>query len=388
MKNIWTIMKKEFSRFFKDKRLVLALVLPGILIYVIYSFLGQGVFDKIGKTDENYVYQIYTVNMPEAFQEPFSKTDKIELHAVSSEEANAVKDKVADKDTDLLVVFPDDFEEAYEAVKNGTSETYPQVQLYYNTTRTEGSQAFALFSTLISEFQQEVNPFFLAVPQDLATEKDTTGMIFSMIAPMLVLMFLFSGCMAVAPESIAGEKERGTFATMLVTPVKRSHIAVGKIISLSVLSLISGLCSFLGLILSLPKLMGGMEGVSASVYSAGSYLMLLGIILSSVLVIVSLISVVSALAKSVKEATNMIGPMMILVMLLGVSTMFSSGAVGSFFWYLIPLYNSARAMSGIFSFAASPVAVFITIGANVAAAVLLAFALAKMFDNEKIMFNK
>ena len=49
MKNIWTIMKKEFSRFFKDKRLVLALVLPGILIYVIYSFLGQGVFDKIGK---------------------------------------------------------------------------------------------------------------------------------------------------------------------------------------------------------------------------------------------------------------------------------------------------------------------------------------------------
>lgn len=388
MKNIWTIMKKEFSRFFKDKRLVLALVLPGILIYLIYSFLGNGIFSKLGGTDENYVYQIYTANMPEAFQEPFSKTDKIELHAISSEEANAVKDKVADKDTDLLVVFPDDFEEAYEAVKNGTSETYPQVQLYYNTTRTEGSQAYALFSTLISEFQQEVNPYFLAVPQDLATAKDTTGMIFSMIAPMLVLMFLFSGCMAVAPESIAGEKERGTFATMLVTPVKRSHIAVGKIISLSVLSLISGLCSFLGLILSLPKLMGGMEGVSASVYSAGSYLMLLGIILSSVLVIVSLISIVSALAKSVKEATNMIGPMMILVMLLGVSTMFSSGAVGSFFWYLIPLYNSARAMSGIFSFAASPVAVFITIGANVAAAVLLAFALAKMFDNEKIMFNK
>ena len=388
MKNIWTIMKKEISRFFKDKRLVLALVLPGILIYLIYSFLGNGIFSKLGGTDENYVYQIYTANMPEAFKEPFSKTDKIELHAISSEEANAVKDKVADKDTDLLVVFPDDFEEAYEAVKNGTSETYPQVQLYYNTTRTEGSQAYALFSTLISEFQQEVNPYFLAVPQDLATAKDTTGMIFSMIAPMLVLMFLFSGCMAVAPESIAGEKERGTFATMLVTPVKRSHIAVGKIISLSVLSLISGLCSFLGLILSLPKLMGGMEGVSASVYSAGSYLMLLGIILSSVLVIVSLISVVSALAKSVKEATNMIGPMMILVMLLGVSTMFSSGAVGSFFWYLIPLYNSARAMSGIFSFAASPVAVFITIGANVAAAVLLAFALAKMFDNEKIMFNK
>lgn len=73
MKNIWTIMKKEFSRFFKDKRLVLALVLPGILIYLIYSFLGNGIFSKLGGTDENYVYQIYTANMPEAFQEPFPR---------------------------------------------------------------------------------------------------------------------------------------------------------------------------------------------------------------------------------------------------------------------------------------------------------------------------
>ena len=72
MKNIWTIMKKEFSRFFKDKRLVLALVLPGILIYVIYSFLGQGVFDKIGKTDENYVYQI----IPNTYLLVFQKTKK------------------------------------------------------------------------------------------------------------------------------------------------------------------------------------------------------------------------------------------------------------------------------------------------------------------------
>ena len=213
-------------------------------------------------------------------------------------------------------------------------------------------------------------------------------MIFSMIAPMLVLMFLFSGCMAVAPESIAGEKERGTLATMLVTPVRRSHIAAGKIIALSTLSLLSGLCSFLGIILSLPKLMGAAGSLSAAVYTIGDYAMLLGIVLSSVLVIVALVSVVSAFAKSVKEATAMIGPLMILVMLLGVSTMFSSGSTGSYLWYLIPLYNSARAMNGVFSFAASPVAVLITVVINVVAAMGLAFLLAKMFDSEKIMFNK
>lgn len=391
MKNILTIMKKEFARFFKDKRLVIMLVLPGVLIYLIYSVLGQGIFDKLGGVDENYVYQIYTVNMPESFKLPFEGAENVELKEISAEEAESVKEDVADQKTDLLAVFPENFEELYEAAKNDGATEYPQVQLFYNTVRTEGAQAFSLFTSAISVFQQEIKPFFFVDPQDLATDKDVTGMMFSMIAPMLVLMFLFSGCMAVAPESIAGEKERGTFATMLVTPVKRSHIAIGKIISLSVLSLLSGLCSFLGLILSLPKLMSGAGeagAISAAVYTAGDYLMLLGIILSSVLVIVALISVISAYAKSVKEASTMIGPLMILVMLLGISTMFSSGATGSYLWYLIPLYNSARAMNGIFSFAGAPIAVAVTILVNVAAAVLLALALAKMFDSERIMFNK
>ena len=390
MKNIWTIMKKEFSRFFKDRRLVLALILPGVLIYVIYSFLGNGIFSQIGGTDENYVYQVHTVNMPDSFKVPFAELENINLIETSKEDLESVKAQVQDQKTDLVAVFPEDFEEKYNAVKNGTSDEIPQYELYYNSVRSESSSAFQLFSAALELFQQPSEGWFqLGNPLngDLATDKDVTGMMFSMIGPMLVLVFLFSGCMAVAPESIAGEKERGTFATMLVTPVKRSHIAIGKIIALSTLSLISGICSFLGIILSLPKLVGSSD-ISATVYTASDYIMLLGIVLSSVLVIVALISIISAFAKSVKEATNMIGPLMILVVLLGVSTMFTSGTAGAFFWYLIPLYNSARAMSGIFSFAASPLNVIITIASNLVVALLLAFALAKMFDNEKIMFNK
>ncbi len=391
MKNIWTIMKKEFSRFFKDRRLVLALILPGVLIYVIYSFLGNGIFSQIGGTDENYVYQVHTVNMPDSFKAPFEELENINLIETSTEDLENVKTQVQDQKTDLVAVFPEDFEEKYNAVKNGTSDEIPQYDLYYNSVRSESSSAFQLFSATLELFQQPSEGWFQIgnpLDGDLATDKDVTGMMFSMIGPMLVLVFLFSGCMAVAPESIAGEKERGTFATMLVTPVKRSHIAIGKIIALSTLSLISGICSFLGIILSLPKLVGGTGNISATVYTASDYIMLLGIVLSSVLVIVALISLISAFAKSVKEATNMIGPLMILVVLLGVSTMFTSGSAGAFFWYLIPLYNSARAMSGIFSFAASPLNVIITIASNLVVALLLAFALAKMFDNEKIMFNK
>ena len=388
MKNIWTVMKKEFARFFRDRRLVVSLFLPGILIYLIYSLLGSGLISNLGGVDENYVYQVYTVNMPDEFAAQFEGVSFMELHAISAEEADGHKQAVSDQQEDLLVIFPADFEEKYAAAVAGDPTAAPTVEFFYNTVRSEGSQAYSLFASAISDLQQQVTPYFLPLVTDLATDADVTGKIFSMIAPMLVLMFLFTGCMSVAPESIAGEKERGTLATMLVTPVRRSHIAAGKIISLSVISLLSGICSFLGIILSLPKLMGAAGNLGVAVYTAGDYLMILGIVLSSVLVMVALVSIVSAFAKSVKEATGMIGPLMILVMILGLSTMFSSGATGSYLWYLIPLYNSARAMNGIFSFLASPVAVLITIAVNLVVAALLAVLLAKMFDSEKIMFNK
>lgn len=388
MKNIWTVMKKEFARFFRDRRLVVSLFLPGILIYLIYSLLGSGLISNLGGVDENYVYQVYTVNMPDEFAAQFEGVSFMELHAISAEEADGHKQAVSDQQEDLLVIFPADFEEKYAAAVAGDPTAAPTVEFFYNTVRSEGSQAYSLFASAISDLQQQVTPYFLPLVTDLATDADVTGMIFSMIAPMLVLMFLFTGCMSVAPESIAGEKERGTLATMLVTPVRRSHIAAGKIISLSVISLLSGICSFLGIILSLPKLMGAAGNLSAAVYTAGDYLMLLGVVLSSVLVMVALVSIVSAFAKSVKEATGMVGPLTVLVMLLGLSTMFSTGATGSYLWYLIPLYNSARAMNGIFSFLASPVAVLITIAVNLVVAALLAVLLAKMFDSEKIMFNK
>ena len=222
---------------------------------------------------------------------------------------------------------------------------------------------------------------------DMASDKDETGQIFAMMLPMLMMMFLYSGCMAIAPESIAGEKERGTIATLLVTPMKRSQLAVGKIISLGVIGLLSGLSSFLGTMLSLPNLMGGAsDTMNASVYQVSDYVVLLLVILTTVLVMVAAMSIISAFAKSVKEAGTSMVPLMIVILLVAVSSMVSSGASKEPYWYLIPFYNSVQCMNGIFSFTYAPVDIVITVVSNLVYTFLLAAGLAKIFDSEKIMY--
>ena len=39
--NVLTVMKKELRRFFGDRRMVLTMLLPGLLIFVLYSVMGD-----------------------------------------------------------------------------------------------------------------------------------------------------------------------------------------------------------------------------------------------------------------------------------------------------------------------------------------------------------
>ena len=193
--------------------------------------------------------------------------------------------------------------------------------------------------------------------------------------------------MSVAPESIAGEKDRGTIATLLVTPLKRTHLAIGKIISLAIISLVGGISSFIGTILSLPNLMSA-QGDLELFYTPIDYVYLLFIIISILFLFVGLYSVVSAFAKSVKEASAYSTPIMIIVIIIGVLSMASSLPTNNIGIYFIPIYNSVVAMYTILSLEANIIGIVISIVSNLVYAVLIAVLLGKMFNSEKIMFNK
>ena len=226
-----------------------------------------------------------------------------------------------------------------------------------------------------------------SVDYDLATEQDTTGQVFSLILPMLLMSFSFSSCISVAPESIAGEKERGTIATLLVTPMKRSSFALGKIISLSSIALLSGLSSFTGTMLSMPGLLGA-ANLDTSFYTAKDYALLLGVILSTVLLLVSLISVISAFSKSIKEATTICSPLNILTIVVSLVPMLENDILGKAWMFCIPFLNSVLCMNSIFSFKTNIIYIVISIISNILYTVILTFLLTRIFNSEKAMFSK
>lgn len=378
MKNIAIILKKEFSRFFKDKRMVLSVFIPGLMIFLLYSIIGSAV-SKMNQPVEGYKFTAYVVNMPEdtAMKAAFDAV----LDVKEYDSVDSAKTAVTNGDLDLTIIFPDGFE------SNKGGELPPSIRIFYNGAEDNSLNGYNAMSMLLEAFK---SPAF-TVNEDgmgnIADDKSLSGKILSMIMPMLMFSLLASGCIAFAPESIAGEKERGTLSTILITPIKRWQLALGKIISLACFALLSGLSSFTGLILSLPKIMNGVvSGSTVTNYAAGDYFMLLGLIVSVVFIIISAFAIVSAFAKSVKEANSLTVPLMIVILLLGMFSMFnSSPALGL---YAVPLLGSGIAFSSILMFNASPLGVVMAILSNLLVAAIFTVVLSFMFRSERIMFGR
>ena len=390
--NIYTIFRKEMARFFKDKRLVITtLLLPGIMIFIMYSFMGNMMRQQFSVADD-YVAKVYVKNLPESVDENIDKK-MLEIKPVE-DDMEAGKKLVAEKEIDLVVHFPKNFDEEVAEYKTGEGKA-PQVEIFYNSARQESSAAYSMFSEVLSNYETELSNKFDVnadekISYDLAAKEDMTGKMFGSMLPMLLMIFIWSGCVAVAPESIAGEKERGTIATLLVTPMSRQALALGKIFALSIIAFLSGVSSFIGTFASLPAMYQEMSGgINTAFYSSKDFAFLFVIIISTTILMVALISVLSAFAKSVKESATIISPLMIVIMVISLLPMFSKGDVETpVTMFIIPLYNSVLCMNEIFKFSYSSISVVISVVANIVFTGILVLVLTKMFDSEKIMFSK
>ena len=394
--NTLTIIKKEFARFFGDRQMLFTtVIMPGLLIYIIYSIMGMGM-KKMATEGTNELVTLCVENMPASVAPLLDGIPAVSIsqQPVSQEDI----DKLESKDLNVVLVrFPEAFDAKVATYDPQSGVAAPNVEIYYHSANNASSRVYHILEASLSAYEDQLsNRFDINRPDseeaqfDMANQDDVLGSILSKLIPMLILMMLFSGVMAIAPSSIAGEKERGTIATLLVTPLKRNELALGKVVSLSGIALLSGISSFIGIVLSLPKMIPADEvGVELGLnYTGADYTVLLLIILSSVLIMASAVCLLSALAKDVKNAGTMITPFMLVVMFCGLMPMFQSGTPESLAAYMIPFYNSIQVMTAVFAHEMKWMPVIVTLVANVVYTGIAVWGLTRMFNSEKVMFSK
>jgi sodium transport system permease protein len=203
---------------------------------------------------------------------------------------------------------------------------------------------------------------------------------------MLLTVFLFAGAMQVGMDIIAGEKERGTLSTVLLTPVKRRDIALGKMFSLSIISLASCISSLIGVILSLPfsnSVFGGGFRISDLDYGVPELLSLILQMIFLAISFVSIICLMSSLARNIKEAGGFIAPTYMAIMVISISTIL--GIPEGNWVYLVPMYGNIISIKSILTLQYNSMNGLIAVASTLLFAMIMAMLMVRTFNSERMM---
>ena len=398
------ILSKELKRVFGDKKMVFSLfILPIILIAGIYGMMFFLV-DKQKSSINEHVSEVFVQNMPDNFSELMSKHTECNINVIpAGESADTYKDKLLDGTYDLVVVFPENF---YENFKNAdATSALPDIKTFYNPSEDNSGEARTRFTeTYLEEYKQLLlNERFGSLNYamvfsvdadnpDMIVQDDgkATGKILGTIIPYLITILIFGGAMGLGVDTIAGEKERGTIANLLISPIKRVDIIMGKIAAIAIVSVLSAgvyVISFIGsaVVLSKKSGMGEMFSRLSLNFTSVQIVQFVVLLLGLVLLYVGIIGFVSLMAKNIKEAQSFIMPVYIIVMFAGMITMYSGDVTSGS--YMIPVYNTSAAFKGIFERTITMNQYLTSTIITYAFAGVMVCLMAKAMNSEKIMLN-
>lgn len=400
------ILQKELTRVFTDKKLVLSLfIMPVVLIIGMYVLMGN-MQSSAANDIEEHIPTIYIQNEPKGLKNIIEQTKfKANFKYLSpDDEVSGIKKDILNGNIELLVVFEEDFLNKINSYEAGGA--IPEVKTFYNNSEDYSNIARSNFiSTVVESYRQHLLLLrfgdlgqlkIFDVDRDPGTsvivdDKKASGKIFGTLLPYLITFMLFAGAMSLGVDAITGEKERGTMASMLLTPLKRQEIVLGKLLSLAILSCLSAAVYAVTMIIAMPIMLkgfggGGMEGLTLH-FSVVQVLELLAIMLSLVYLYVSIVALASVLAKTAKEASTYIVPIYIVVLAAGMITMFTGNSEKALSMFAIPVYGSAISIQNILVGELTLAQFGVTVGGTLFIAVLMTVLITKAFNSEKVMFN-
>jgi len=223
---------------------------------------------------------------------------------------------VRDMDADLVLRIPAEFGDGW---KKGEPA---QVELIYDASRREAQTSVGRLRGALEAYSQRtgamrilarglspsiIRPYVVA-DRDQSTAQTRSGTLFSML-PYFFILGAFIGGMALAIDTTAGERERQSLEPLLVNPVSRSQLLIGKLLATSLFALTSvllGIIAFsvVGRFLPTEKL-----GMSLEIGFHFGWTVLL-VMLPLIVLIATLQTLAAAFAKSFREAQTYLSLLM------------------------------------------------------------------------------
>lgn len=307
MKNkIFFILKKELREVFRDKKsLAMMLIIPFMIPLLVLGM--SALFDMQVDKNINQKSRIGFAYLLDDYEKSLAKELNIKTYTGDLKEIKKLyKEEKIDlyisrSDNDFTVYYDQNDEDAAIALSN--LDVYmEQYKIYLqNKYLTDNNiDSVPVLNILNVDYKELGNN----------SENFYSNYITS-YAFLFIIMAITISATYPATDATAGEKERGTLETLLTFPIKSRDIIIGKFLSVSLSSIITGVLSFVLSLISLAYVGNNFEiykGVQIIPDGLTSFISILIIITYSFLISGLCIAVAST-AKTFKEAQSALTPL-------------------------------------------------------------------------------
>ena len=397
MKNIFTIFRKELKDITRDKRtLMIMLVIP----LFVYPAIFVGISKYMTKQSQDAGQKVLRLGI-------VSNGNEKNFEQFVSAMPNAKIISIADTVEGKKMILSDSIDAAYyfPAGYDTALAKLEPTDFHYFYTSTNNEFEVGFINSINDAYQQNLVKNKLAevhisetilepaksVARNLASSREQIGSIVGGILPYFFIIFCMIGCMYPAIDLAAGEKERGSLETLLVSSATRFEIYMGKLLTVALSGFISAMASIVGLIISGQMMSadaGGGED-SMQIYSLlsgiiepKSILLLLAILLPLNIFFAAVTLMLSIYARTFKEAQSMITPLMIFIVFPSIFGMLP-GVKLDYSTALIPILNVSLGSKEIISGNVSIGPLIVTYLALIAYAAIALIVSVRFFNNEK-----
>ncbi|MGB2782531.1 MAG: ABC transporter permease [Atribacterota bacterium] len=393
-KNIKLIFIKELVGTIRDKRTIIAMIIIPLIFYPLL-FTGIGYFNKMGsmKSEEtNSKIMIYGMEFAPQLVKYLQDSEKIEI--LTTEDDSSFK--LHNGDIQAVLVISSDFKYKTEQEEPG------KIILKYDATEAKSRIAQKRVNQIIEKYKGEIilqrlsrldlkeeflTPLILQ-EENIATAEKITGSFLAVLLPYLIIVLIFAGAMHTAVDITAGEKERGTIATLLVSQINRLEIVLGKCFAIMLISFIGMVLGLLGLALAFllgASVAGGIEGVNFGI-SINTIFLLFLVLFPLVGLASAVLVMVGIFARNIREASSYITPIYMLTVFLGVISI-SQGMELSGKMFLVPVLNSSFVLKELLMGKIYWDHILTTFIANMVIAGLALLGATRLFSKEEVLFR-
>ena len=396
---LWqVIFRKEFFEVLRDQRTRFNTIISPLLLTPLVLFV-------IGAIVRNQIKQAEKETVPVAFvgvKESATLSDVLKIAPADNLKVTyvatdtAAEKLIQDKTVRAALVFPADSQAALDESRR------LKVTVLSDQGRQTSAEAATRLKALLDNRSSRLVALRLqenALPQQLATpfdsvEKNVKGgaspgtALVSSFLPYVLAIYAIIGGAYLANDTVAGEKERGTLETLLVSPASRRELVTGKFMAVAAIAMLGGVCSVLGFIWPFYAPIPAFSWIAKSgltLTATGIAAMFLVEIPLAVMGSGILLTV-STFARNQREAQSYLAPVM-LIATMGAMMSLVLKSEAPLFWAAVPITNAAlvlkQALEGVWN-PTFVIIAFVTTLVYAAAAVLFA---AHSFQKESILLK-